>query len=57
MQIKHTIHATKGKHVVNTPGSHYQRQPRVYGSIERARERIEEIRRDYPDAQIVEVRK
>jgi hypothetical protein len=57
VQIKYTSHAAKGKHVVNTPGSHHQRQPRVFGCTERARERIEELRRDHPEATLVEIRR
>ncbi len=56
MQIKFTIHQSKDKFVVNTPGTHVQRQPRTYTSLERARERVEEIQGEHPDAEVVEVR-
>jgi hypothetical protein len=42
MKIKLTIHDS-GKYVVNTPGSHAQRQPRTYGSRERALARVAEL--------------
>jgi hypothetical protein len=41
--IKVTIHADKGLFVVNTPGSHLQRQPRVYRSLAAARAREDEL--------------
>jgi hypothetical protein len=43
MQVKITIHLDKGKFVVNTPGTHVQRQPRVYGSLDKAVERAQEL--------------
>lgn len=43
MAIKVTIHADKGLFVVNTPGSHLQRQPRVYRSLAAARAREDEL--------------
>lgn len=56
MRIKLTIYESKEKFVVNTPGTHVQRQPRTYTSLERAHQRVEEIQRDHPDAEVLEVR-
>jgi hypothetical protein len=49
MQIKLTIHQSKDKFVVNTPGTHVQRQSRTYTSLDRARKRVEDVKRDHPD--------
>lgn len=54
VRIRLTIHENKDRYVVNTPGTHVQRQPRTYASIERARERVEELLRDYPGAEVEE---
>ena len=40
MEIKLTVHAARGVFVVGTPGSHVQRQPRTYRSLERALDRV-----------------
>ena len=53
--IKHTTHTAKDKYVVNTPGTHLQRQPRVYKYANRARERVAELQRLAPNATLVEV--
>jgi hypothetical protein len=42
-EIKLTAHEDRGKWVVNTPGTHVQRQPRVYGSREAALARVTEL--------------
>lgn len=41
--IKLTIHPDKGKFVVNTPGTHAQRQPRTYTSLGKALGRVTEL--------------
>lgn len=56
MKIRLTIHENKDRYVVNTPGTHVQRQPRTYASIERARERVEELLRNHPTAEVEERR-
>ena len=53
--IKLTTHPAKGKHVVNTPETHLQRQPRVYTDADRANARVDELQRLAPDATVVEV--
>lgn len=56
MKIRLTIHENKDRYVVNTPGTHVQRQPRTYATLERALERVEELARDHPDAEIERLR-
>src|SRR3954447_3495002 len=52
VKIRLTIHENKDRFVVNTPGTHAQRQPRTYATLERARERIEELLREHPNAEL-----
>lgn len=42
-RIKITVHPN-GKIVINTPGSHLQRQPRTYTDWERAMARVAELK-------------
>jgi hypothetical protein len=55
VEIRITAHPSKDKWVVNTPDTHIQRQPRTYGSQERAQRRAHELRLDNPEAVLVEV--
>jgi hypothetical protein len=41
--IKVTEHKLAGRWVVNTPGTHIQRQPRVYASKQAAFDRVDEL--------------
>ena len=56
MKIRLTIYQSKDRYVVNTPGTHVQRQPRTYATLARAQERVDELRRDHPDAEFEERR-
>lgn len=47
MTVKLTCHPQKGLYVVNTPGSHLQRRPRVYRSESRAMNRVAELLRAF----------
>jgi hypothetical protein len=53
--IKITAHPSKDSRVVNTPGTHIQRRPRVYSSEERARRRACDLRWAHPGASLVVV--
>jgi hypothetical protein len=53
--IKLTTYPAKGKHLVNTPRTHLQRQPRVYTHADRAGDRVADLQRLAPDATVVEL--
>ena len=56
VKIRLTIHENKDRFVVNTPGTHAQRQPRTYATLDGARERVDELLRDHPNAELEERR-
>ena len=55
--INVTHHAAKDVCVINTPGTHVQRQPRTYGYDDRAEHRVSELLADYPNAEVILVEK
>jgi hypothetical protein len=52
-KVKITAHHGKGKFVVNTPGSHLQRYPRTYNSLEKAQERAHELATSEEEIEVV----